>query len=168
MTRIEPVYFFTNLCYNSIRRYLHFYVTINPIRVPLVQKGEDFMLNKQQEKFLCWLLSQKRDINNTISISNSMTTYPKNYTEKDVIQRLNELENYELISIKWLGNNHRNLDAYITITLSKDALNYFDNKKRSKVINRRDWIKTYVSVFALIISIISMIISLLSLLLKVS
>mgnify|MGYP004441670381 FL=1 len=97
-----------------------------------------------------------------------MTTYPKNYTEKDVIQRLNELENYELISIKWLGNNHRNLDAYITITLSKDALNYFDNKKRSKVINRRDWIKTYVSVFALIISIISMIISLLSLLLKVS
>lgn len=126
------------------------------------------MINKQQEDFLSWLLSQKRDINNTISISNSITTYPKNYTEKDIIQMLNELENYELISIKWLGNNHRNLDAYITITLSKDALNYFDNKKRSKVINRRDWIKTYVSVFALIISIISMIISLLSLLLKVS
>lgn len=160
--------FFANLLYNYVCRYLHFYVTINPIRVPLVQKGEDFMLNKQQENFLNWLLSQKRDINNTISISNFITSYPKNYTEKDVIQKLNELESYELINIKWLGNNHRSLNTYITISLSKDALNYFNNKKRSKVTNRRDWIKTYVSVFALIISIMSMIISLLSLLLKVS
>ena len=126
------------------------------------------MLNKQQENFLNWLLSQKRDINNTISISNFMTIYPNHYTEKDVIHSLNELENYELINIKWLGNNHQNLDTYITITLSKDALNYFDNKKRNRITNRRDWIKTYVSVLALIISIISMIISLLSLLLKVS
>lgn len=124
------------------------------------------MLNKQQEKFLHWLLSQKRDINNTTPISNTMTTYLKNYTEKDVIQRLNELENYELISIKWLGTNHDNLNTYITISFSKDALNYFDNKKSNGVANRRDWIKTYVSVFALIISIISMIIALLSLLLK--
>lgn len=101
------------------------------------------MLNKQQEKFLNWLLSQKRDINNKISISNSMTTYPKNYTEKDVIQRLNELENYELINIKWLGNNYHNLDAYITITLSKDALSYFDNKKNNHKENRRRWLETY-------------------------
>lgn len=67
-----------------------------------------------------------------------MTTYPKNYTEKDVIQRLNELENYELISIKWLGANHSSLDTYITISLSKDALNYFDNKKRGSKKIRED------------------------------
>ena len=124
------------------------------------------MLNKQQEKFLHWLLSQRRDMNNTTSISNVITTYPKNYTEKDVIQRLNELENYELISIKWLGTDRDNLNTYITISFSKDALNYFDSKKSNKVANRRDWIRTYVSVFALIISIMSMIIALLSLLLK--
>lgn len=100
------------------------------------------MLNKQQEKFLYWLLSQKRDMNNTISISNSMTTYPKNYTERDVIQNLNELENYELISIKWLGNNHHNLNMYITITLSKDALGYFNNKKNNNKENRRRWLET--------------------------
>lgn len=101
------------------------------------------MLNKQQEEFLHWLLSQKRDINNTTSISNAMTTYPKNYTEKDVIQRLNELENYELISIKWLGTNRSNLDNYVTISFSKDALNYFDNKKNDIKENKRRRVETY-------------------------
>ena len=112
------------------------------------------MLTKEQKNFLRWLLSQKRDINNTISISNSMTTYPKNYTEKDVIQMLNELENYELISIKWLGGNHRNLDIYITITLSKDALNYFNNKKSDSKENRRRWVETYGASFIALIAVL--------------
>lgn len=111
------------------------------------------MLNKQQEKFLHWLLSQKRDINNTTSISNTMTTYPKNYTEKDVIQKLNELENYELISIKWLGTNRDNLNSYITISFSKDALNYFDNKKSNHKEDKRRRIETY---GAVIISFIAL------------
>ena len=112
------------------------------------------MLNRQQEKLLRWLLSQKRDINNTIAISNTMTTYPKNYTEKDVIQRLNELENYELINIKWLGADHSTLNTYITISLSKDALSYFDNKKSDSKENKRRWVETS---GAFIISLIALI-----------
>lgn len=111
------------------------------------------MLNKQQEKFLHWLLSQKRDINNTTSISNTMTTYPKNYTEKDVIQKLNELENYELISIKWLGTDRDNLNTYITISFSKDALKYFDDKKSNHKEDKRRGVETY---GATIISLIAL------------
>ena len=112
------------------------------------------MLNKQQENFLKWLLSQKRNIDNTVSISNSMTIYPKNYTEKEIIQTLNELENLELISIKWLGNNHHKLDTYITITLSKEVLNYFDNKKIGRKENRRRWLETNGAFFISLIALL--------------
>ena len=101
------------------------------------------MLTKEQEKILQWLLFQKRNTDNTISISNSMSEYPKGYTDKEIIQKLNELANLEIINIKWVSNNHSNLNAYITIKLSREALTYFDNKKNDNKENRRRWIETY-------------------------
>ena len=95
------------------------------------------MLTKEQEKILQWLLFQKRNTDNTISISNSMSEYPKGYTDKEIIQKLNELANLEIINIKWVSNNHSNLNAYITIKLSREALTYFDNKKNDNKENRR-------------------------------
>lgn len=101
------------------------------------------MLTKEQEKILQWLLFQKRNTDNTISISNSMSEYPKGYTDKEIIQKLNELANLEIINIRWVSNNHSNLNAYITIKLSREALTYFDNKKNDNKENRRRWIETY-------------------------
>lgn len=95
------------------------------------------MLTKEQEKILQWLLFQKRNTDNTISISNSMSEYPKGYTDKEIIQKLNELANLEIINIRWVSNNHSNLNAYITIKLSREALTYFDNKKNDNKENRR-------------------------------
>jgi len=87
--------------------------------------------------------------------------------EKEIIKILNTLHEDGLIIAK-PKSPHKDFSLYWKITVKSECLEYFDNKKRAKTINRRDWIKTYISVFALIISIMSMIISLLSLLLKVS
>ena len=87
--------------------------------------------------------------------------------EKEIIKILNTLHEDDLIVAK-PKSPHKDFSLYWEITIKTECLEYFDNKKRAKTTNRRDWIKTYISVFALIISIMSMIISLLSLLLKVS
>ncbi len=88
-------------------------------------------------------------------------------SEKEIIKILNTLHEDGLIIAK-PRSPHKDFSLYWEITIKTECLEYFDNKKRAKTTNRRDWIKTYISVFALIISIMSMIISLLSLLLKVS
>lgn len=87
--------------------------------------------------------------------------------EKEIIKILNTLHEDGLIIAK-PRSPHKDFSLYWEITVRTECLEYFNNKKHAKTINRRDWIKTYISVFALIISIMSMIISLLSLLLKVS
>lgn len=87
--------------------------------------------------------------------------------EKEIIKILNTLHEDGLIIAK-PRSPHKDFSLYWEITVKTECLEYFNNKKRAKTTNRRDWIKTYISVFALIISIMSMIISLLSLLLKVS
>lgn len=112
------------------------------------------MLTKEQEKILQWLLFQKRNTDNTISISNSMSEYPKGYTDKEIIQKLNELANLEIINIRWVSNNHSNLNAYITIKLSREALTYFDNKKHKNKESRRRWIETYGAVIIAFIALL--------------
>lgn len=87
--------------------------------------------------------------------------------EKEIIKILNTLHEDDLIVAK-PKSPHKDFSLYWEITVRTECLEYFNNKKRAKTTNRRDWIRTYISVFALIISIMSMIISLLSLLLKVS
>lgn len=121
------------------------------------------MLTKEQENFLKWLLSQKANVNNVIYIGNSVTTYPTGYNDKDVIQRLNELENLSLIKIKWCGPHHDNLNLAIDVTILQDGVNYFTKKKKDKITNKRDWIKTYIpitiSLISLIVSIAALIIA---------
>ena len=119
------------------------------------------MLTKDQEKILHWLLSLKTDIKNTITINNSITEYPNGYTDKQIIKKLNELDNLGFITIKWYSPNHNNLNYAVDVTILKDGINYFDDKKKNRISNKRDWIKTYIpitiSVISLIISIIALI-----------
>lgn len=104
------------------------------------------MLTKDQEKILRWLLSLKTDIKNTITISNSMTEYPNGYTDKQIIKKLNELENLGFITIKWYSPNHNNLNYAVDVTVLKDSINYFADKKKNRTSNKRDWIKTYIPI----------------------
>lgn len=104
------------------------------------------MLTKDQEKILRWLLSLKADIKNTITISNSTTEYPNGYTDKQIIKKLNEFENLGFVTIKWYSQNHNDLNYAVDITVLKDGVNYFADKKKNRTSNKRDWIKTYIPV----------------------
>lgn len=104
------------------------------------------MLTKDQEKILRWLLSLKTDIKNTITISNSITEYPNGYTDKQIIKKLNEFENLGFITIKWYSPNHNNLNYAVDVTVLKDSINYFADKKKNRTSNKRDWIKTYIPI----------------------
>ena len=104
------------------------------------------MLTKDQEKILRWLLSLKTDIKNTITISNLMTEYPNGYTDKQIIKKLNEFENLGFVTIKWYSPNHNNLNYAVDVTVLKDGINYFADKKKNRTSNRRDWIKTYIPI----------------------
>lgn len=111
------------------------------------------MLTKDQEKILRWLLSLKTDIKNTITINNSMVEYPNQYTDKQIIQKFNELANLGLIAIKWNSPNHNNLDYAIDITILKDGINYFANKKALRKEDKRRFVE---SNLAVIISLIAL------------
>lgn len=104
------------------------------------------MLTKAQEKTLRWLLSLKADIKNTITISNLMTEYPNGYTDKQIIKKLNEFEDLGFVTIKWYSPNHNNLNYAVDVTVLKDGINYFADKKKNRTSSKRDWIKTYISV----------------------
>ena len=104
------------------------------------------MLTKDQEKILRWLLSLKTNIKNTITISNSMTEYPNGYTDKQIIKKLNEFEYLGFITIKWYSPNHNNLNYAVDVTVLKDSINYFADKKKNRTSNKRDWIKTYIPI----------------------
>jgi len=111
------------------------------------------MLTKEQEKILLWLLSLKTDIKNTITISNSMTEYPNGYTDKQIIKKLNEFENLGFITIKWYSPNHNNLNYAVDVTVLKDGINYFADKKASIKESKRRFIE---SNLAVIISFIAL------------
>jgi hypothetical protein len=110
------------------------------------------MLNKQQEKVLKFLLSLPRDIDNTVSVSNSMCTIPSNISETEFITILNSLEQNGFLKLKWINKNHDNLNNYVTITILNE--NYFKEKSANNIKNLKDNIKWLIP---LIISILSLI-----------
>jgi hypothetical protein len=110
------------------------------------------MLNKQQEKVLKFLLSLPRDIDNTVSVSNSMCTIPSSISETEFITILNSLEQNGFLELKWINKNHENLNNYVTITILNE--NYFIEKSANKRKNLKDNIKWIIT---LIISILSLV-----------
>ena len=137
------------MCYNKLKMF----------------KGIRIMNNK--EKVIQLLINEFNSSNsNPIKIDRNDIGVLQ-IPEKEIIKILNTLHEDGLIIAK-PRSPHKDFSLYWEITVRTECLEYFNNKKRAKTTNRRNWIRTYISVFALIISIMSMIISLLSLLLKVS
>lgn len=83
--------------------------------------------------------------------------------EDEIVKILITLDTEGLIIAK-PRSPHKDFSLYWEITLNKECLKYFEYKKKDIIVNRRDWVKTYIpitiSFFALIISIISLLISL--------
>ena len=82
--------------------------------------------------------------------------------EKEIIKILNTLHEDCLIISK-TRSPHKYFSLYFEITIKTECLEYFNNKKRAKTTNRRDWIRTYIpitlSIVSIIISIIALIIA---------
>lgn len=84
-------------------------------------------------------------------------------TEDEIVKILMTL-NAEGLIIAEPRSPHKDFSLYWEIALNKECLKYFEFKKKNRIANRRDWIKTYIpitiSFSALIISIISLLVSL--------
>lgn len=92
-------------------------------------------------------------VNNIVSIGNQMSTYPSDINDKELTQILTYLEQVDLINIKWVGVNHNNLNIAVDITVLPDGINYFENKKRQKKTNKREFIGLYIPI---VISLLSL------------
>lgn len=66
-------------------------------------------------------------------------------SEKEIIKILNTLHEDGLIIAK-PRSPHKDFSLYWEITVRTKCLEYFNNKKHAKTINRRDWIRTYVPI----------------------
>lgn len=110
------------------------------------------MLNKQQERVLKFLLSLPRDIDNSVSVSNSMCKIPSKMSEKEFITTLNSLEQCNFVKLKWASIHHENLNTYVTVTFLNE--NYFKDKAANKRKNFKDNIKWFIPLGISILSLI--------------
>ena len=115
-----------------------------------------------KEKIIQFLINKYNDSNsNPIKIDRTDISILQ-IPEKEIIKILNTLHEDGLIIAK-PRSPHKDFSLYWEITIKTECLEYFNNKKRAKTSNRRDWIRTYVpitlSFSSIIISIIALIIA---------
>ena len=67
-----------------------------------------------------------------------MTKYPNGYTDKQIIKKLNEFGNLGFVTIKWYSPNHNDLNYAVDVTVLKDGINYFADKKKNRTSSKRD------------------------------
>lgn len=84
--------------------------------------------------------------------------------ENEVINILLQLNDDGIIVAK-PESPHKDFSACWKIHVKTECLEYFHNKKRNRINNRRDWIRTYIPI---IISILSLTISIVSLAITLS
>ena len=115
-----------------------------------------------KEKIIQFLINKYNDSNsNPIKIDRTDISILQ-IPEKEIIKIHNTLHEDGLIIAK-PRSPHKDFSLYWEITIKTECLEYFNNKKRAKTTNRRDWIRTYVpitlSFSSIIISIIALIIA---------
>lgn len=124
-------------------------------------KGIRIMNNK--EKVIQLLINEFNNSNsNPIKIDRNDISVLQ-IPEKEIIKILNTLHEDGLIIAK-PRSPHKDFSLYWKITTRTECLEYFNNKKRAKTTNRRDWIRTYIPI---IISFISLLISIAALIISI-
>lgn len=113
-----------------------------------------------EEKLIMFLNNKiKNSNNNKVSISRNDLTEIK-LTEKEIIQTVYLLAADGLLEIV-RKSVHDDLSTPCVLSLKLSCIHYFENKKRSKIISKREWVRTYIpvvlSAIAIILSIISLI-----------
>ncbi len=114
-------------------------------------------LTEQQERILKHILSLKRNQKNGVYMGLHMEgTCPDGISEKDLITGLKALEQYGLITVKWIDIHRSSLDYACEIFIEKDGSKYFNDKKLEKKNIKWEKKKFRISV---ILSILSLIVS---------
>lgn len=116
-----------------------------------------------KEKVITFLINEfESSKNNEVSISKS-DLEKINLTEQQIVKILYLLQSDNLINIK-VKSVHDDFSRFWTVELNSSCVFYFESKKTSKIINRREWIRTYIpialSIIAIIISILSLVVKL--------
>lgn len=112
------------------------------------------ILTKAQERILRHIISIPKNAQNTVSIGNQMSTYPKDIDDKELIQVLTYLEQIDFIKIKWTSVHHDNLNYAVDITLLPNGNGYFHSKRHMRFKNIGDNIKWLLPSFISILSLI--------------
>ena len=113
-----------------------------------------------EEKLIMFLNTKfQLSNNNKASISRNDLSEIK-LTEKELIQSVYLLEADGLFDVI-RKSVHDDLSMPCTLALRSSCIHYFENKNRSKIISKREWVRTYIpvvlSAIAIILSIISLI-----------
>lgn len=121
-----------------------------------------------KERVIQFLLSTEREYKEnglqvTISRNKYNSSEINDIGEDDFINILSILETEKFIYVNF-PTGHKNLQYSITVKLYEPIINYFNNKRETRRIERNQWIQFWVpvslSVIALIISIIGLILKL--------
>lgn len=117
-----------------------------------------------KEQIIKYILSlqgeyKKNQIQVTINRKDFNESDVSSIGELELINQLAVLETEGFITVNFLGPK-RDLSCYITIVLHDTVLNYFDNKKQAKIVQRNQWIQFWIpvsiSAVALVVSIIAL------------
>lgn len=121
------------------------------------------MTISEKEKVITFLINEfESSKNNEVSISKN-DLEKINLSEQQIVKILYLLQSDNLINIK-VKSVHDDFSRFWTVELNSSCVFYFESKKTSKIINRREWIRTYIpitlSIIAIIISIVSLVVKL--------
>lgn len=113
-----------------------------------------------EEKLIMFLNNKfKASKNDKISINRNDLTEIE-LSEQEIIQSVYLLEADGLLEII-RKSVHDDLSMPCVLALKPSCIRYFENMKRSKIISKREWVRTYIpialSAMAIILSIISLI-----------
>ena len=76
-----------------------------------------------------------------------------NISEREIINVINTLHAENLIECSFMSP-HKDLSAPCRIIVLNDCLKYFENKKETKIQNRRELVRTYIPIIISTIALI--------------
>lgn len=121
------------------------------------------MTISDKEKVITFLINEfESSKNNEVSISKN-DLEKINLPEQQIVKIFYLLQSDNLINIK-TKSVHDDFSRFWVVELNSSCVFYFESKKISKTINRREWVRTYIpitlSIIAIIISIVSLVVKL--------
>lgn len=111
------------------------------------------MTISDKEKVITLLINKFNDSkNNEVAVSqNDLDNI--DLTEQEIIQCLYLLQSDNFLIIK-AKSVHDDFSRFWTVEFNSACIFYYENKKRNKISNKREWIRTYIPITISLIALI--------------